>query len=90
MLHPDVALWNWNSQQGRDLATSGWNKKKSIGPILFLYYEESLVSSNFDSKQLWFHGVRPSVHTVTYKVLFIILGGYIISMKLPCDNPWMV
>ena len=48
------------------------------------------VSSNFDSKQLWFHGVRPSVHTVTYKVLFIILGGYIISMKLPCDNPWMV
>ena len=33
----------------------------SIGPILFLYYEESLISSNFNSKQLRFHGVRPNV-----------------------------
>ena len=39
---------NWDSQQGRDLATSGGNKKISIGPILFLYYEESLVSSNLN------------------------------------------
>ena len=33
-----------------------------IGPILFLYYEESLVSSNLNSKQLIsrFHGVHPN------------------------------
>ena len=57
-----LAFLNWDSQQGRDLATSGRNKKKSIGPILFLCYEESLVSSNLNSKQLRFHGVRPNVH----------------------------
>ena len=34
----------------------------SFGPIIFLYYEESLVSSNLNSKQLRFHGVRPNVH----------------------------
>ena len=33
--------------------------KISIGPILFLYYEERLVSSSLNSKQLRFHGVRP-------------------------------
>ena len=38
-------------------------KKISIGPILFLYYEESLASSNLNSKQLMFHGVRPNAHT---------------------------
>jgi hypothetical protein len=36
-------------------------KKISIGPILFLCYEESLVSSNLNSKQLRFHCVRPNV-----------------------------
>ena len=35
---------NWDSQQGRDLPQSGRNNKKiSIRPIFFLYYEESLV-----------------------------------------------
>ena len=52
-----------DSQQGTDLATLGRNKKKSIGPILFLYYEESLVSSDLNSKQFRFHGVRPNVST---------------------------
>ena len=33
----------------------------SIGPILFLCYEESLVSSNLNSKQLRFHGAHPSL-----------------------------
>ena len=51
-----------DSQQGTDLATLGRNKKKSIGPILFLYYEESPVSSNLNSKQLRFHGVRPKLY----------------------------
>ena len=31
--------------------------------IFFLNYEESLVSSNLNSKQLRFHCVRPNVHT---------------------------
>ena len=37
-----------------------------IGPILFLYYEESLASSNLNSKQFKLHGVRPN---------FYIMGG---------------
>ena len=48
-LHPDVAqsLPCWLSQ--------------FIGPVLFLYHEESLVSSNLYSKLFWFHCVRPNV-----------------------------
>ena len=38
-------------------------KKNSIKPILFLYYEESLVSSNLNSKLLRFHCSHPNVHT---------------------------
>jgi hypothetical protein len=38
--------------------------KISIGPILFLYYEESLVSSNLNSKQLWFHGAHPTASNI--------------------------
>ena len=52
---------NWDSQKGRDFATSGSNKKISILQILFLCYEESLVSSNLNLKQLRFHDVRPNV-----------------------------
>ena len=58
LLHPDVALClpclvflNKDSQQSRDLATSGCKEKQ--------YYEESLVSSNLNSKQLRFHGAHP-------------------------------
>ena len=39
-------------------------KKISIVPILFLYYEESLVSSNLNSKQLRFHGAHAVIHTL--------------------------
>ena len=35
--------------------------KISIGPILFLYYEESLLSSNLNSKQLRFLCAHPNV-----------------------------
>ena len=36
---------------------------KIIGPILFLYYEESLVSSNLNSsKLLRFHCAHPNTH----------------------------
>ena len=34
---------------------------KLIGPILFLYYEESLVSSNLNLKLFMFHCVRPNI-----------------------------
>ena len=36
-------------------AKSGRNKKISMGPILFLQYEESLISSNVISKLFRFH-----------------------------------
>ena len=42
-------------------------QKKSIGPILFLYYEESLVSSNLNSKVLLIYSVRPNIHTLDSK-----------------------
>ena len=58
MLRPDVAkfLPCWLSQAGKAklrqpteqrLSNIRTQQKKSIGPILFLYHEESLVSSNF-------------------------------------------
>ena len=34
-----------------------------MGPILFLYYKESLVSSNLNAKAFMFHGVRPNLRT---------------------------
>ena len=44
-------------------------KKFLMGPISFLYYEESLVvSSNLNSKLFWFHSAHPKVrfHFLTY------------------------
>ena len=41
-------------------------KKVSIGPILFLYYEESLVSSNFNSNLLRFHCAHPNLYVICY------------------------
>ena len=38
-------------------------KKISIGPILFLYYEEGLVSSNLNSKSFRFHSAHPNLYT---------------------------
>ena len=38
--------------------------KKSIGPILFLYHEESPVSSNLNSKLFRFHCIRPNIEVV--------------------------
>ena len=48
-------------------------QKKSIGPILFLYYEESLVSSNLNSNLLRFHCAHPNV---CFKNVNIIFGAY--------------
>ena len=36
--------------------------KIRLAPLKFLYYEENLLSSNLNSKLLWFHSVRPNVH----------------------------
>ena len=38
-------------------------QKKSIRPMLFLYYEESLVSSNLNTKLLRFHCAHPNINT---------------------------
>ena len=77
LLHPDVAkaLPCWMSQfrkaklrqlTGQKLRNvRGEQKTISIGPILFLYYEESLVSSNLNSKQPRFHGVRPNLGSMS-------------------------
>ena len=40
--------------------------KNSIVPILFLCNEESLVSSNLNSKQLRFHGAQPSLYGLAF------------------------
>ena len=37
-------------------------KKISMGPILFSYYEESLVPSNLNSKLFRFHSAHPNLH----------------------------
>ena len=71
LLLPDVAkslpcsaFLNWDSQQGRDRATSGPNKKNQLGQsYYYINYEEILVLSNLNSKQFRFHGVRPILHT---------------------------
>ena len=47
---------------GQRLCNFRTQQKKSIGPILFLCYEESLVSSNLNLKQLRFHGAHPKLY----------------------------
>ena len=65
LFRPDVAktLPCWLSQFRKATETANrTQQKKSIGPILLLYYEESLVSSNLNSKLFWFHCVRPNIY----------------------------
>jgi hypothetical protein len=89
LLHPDVApslpCWlsqlNCDIQQGRDRATSGRNKKNVIRPILFLYYEESLVLSNLNSKQLMFHGAHPIIHTFIWSLHFFTVTRHRYEMS---------
>ena len=61
MLHPDFAKFSWDSQQGREVAMSENNKKKIDGANPIFHYEESLVSSNFNSKLLRFQSFKPIV-----------------------------
>ena len=60
-----------------DFAKSGRNNIFFLmGPILFLYYKESLISSNLNSKILWFHSVRPILHTFE---CWLLLGASYLS-----------
>ena len=45
-----------------------------MGPILFLYYEECLVSTNLNSKLFWFHSIRPNLHGLTSNNLYYVLS----------------
>ena len=49
---------------GQRLCNVRMRQKKLIGPVLFSYYEESLVSSNLNSKLFRFHSAHPTVHSV--------------------------
>ena len=51
-------------------------------PILFLYYEESLVSSSLNSKLFRFHWVRPSEHCPSSFSKIMILNNY---MRFPLE-----
>ena len=57
------------------------HKTISILPILFLYYEESLVSSNLNSNILWFHCVRPKLDT---PALHVYVGLTLIQESRVC------
>ena len=66
MLRPDVAMSepaNRAETELRQVATIFY-----IGPILFLYYEESLASSNLNPN--YFHCAHPNVGTYVYALLF--------------------
>ena len=67
LLHPDVALslTCWLSQ----FRKAKLSQRKSIGPILFSYYEESLLSSNLNSKLFRFHCVRHNKHINNFTLI---------------------
>ena len=85
LLHPDVALslLCWLSQfsffsklrqpTGQRLSNVRTQQKKnSIWPILFLYYEESLVSSNLNSKLIRFpEGLENTPFNQTNPILIL-------------------
>ena len=64
-----LALLNWDSQQSRDLETSGSIKENFNWA---LYYEESLVSSNLNSKPLTFHCAHPNIHIPVFLLARIL------------------
>ena len=97
LLLPDVGLPCWLSQfrkaelrqpTGQRLSNVRTQQTKiSIEPILFLHYEESLVSSNLNSKQLWFHGAHPNLlnHMAESLItLFVILSALLFEIKEVC------
>ena len=57
---PVRVIGNYKQRQGATNKNFNW--ANVIERQLFLYYEESLVSSNLNSKQHRFHGAHPNVH----------------------------
>ena len=55
---------SWRCSVSALLAISDTTKLFLIRPILFLYYEENLVSSSLNSNLLRFHCAHPIVHAV--------------------------
>ena len=55
-----------------------------MGPILFLYHDESLVSSNLNSKLLRFHSVRPNL--ITYLLTYLLAC---ILLEIVLQNAWL-
>ena len=70
-MHPDFAksLPCWLSQDPT---------KKLMGPILFVEYEESLVSSNFNSNLFRFHSAHPNLHA--FFIFGYLSGGLFIVL----------
>ena len=58
-MNPNLMIPDWSQQT-----------KISIGPILFLYYEEILVSSYLNSNLLRFHCAHPNVGTYLSNLFF--------------------
>ena len=57
--------------------------KIRLAPLKFLYYEENLVSSNLNSKLLWFYSVRPKIHTYLLENIDI---DYKLVKTQHCEN----
>ena len=60
--------------------------KKLNGTNLYLHYEESLVSSNLNSKPLWFHSVRPNIGNRKEKMATILVQKFWDESKARNDN----
>ena len=85
MLQPDIALSLpcWLSQLNfskmrqpkgqRHSKVRTQQNKISIRSILFLYYEESLVSSNLNSNLLRFHCAHPNEDNINKNYVYYLL-----------------
>ena len=65
--------------------------KKIIEPILFLYYEESLLSSNLNSKLLRFHCAHPTIHTQCSQwphYIPLVFMNFSIERAVPVSKSW--
>ena len=81
-LHSSSITLDFDALLGRDVWTQ--QTKISIGPILFLCYEESLVRSNLNSKQIRFHGVRPNKDM--FAICIVVWVGYFSPPLLNLHN----
>ena len=73
MFRPDVAIATLQRQDA--------TKKKLMMPILFLYYEESMLSSNLNSKLFRFRSAHPNQNTK--KIPFLSVEQKNFGCKIP-------